>query len=115
MLPLQPRQFVQNQLFARPSELRSEGIEFGDGDGERIKPRKLAEARDSGLYEAIAADGVRKPVEVFPGRGRTPWLTNGHHRFFSAEEQGDRWLPLEYVGAGKQKRMWKELDSKPSP
>jgi len=78
-----------------------------------VKREKLTESHEDGLYEDIAAHGVRQPVDlvhkddlgyghimhhdtgVHTSRGL---LWNGHHRVYSQEDIDPKaWVPVNWV------------------
>lgn len=64
-----------------------------------VKVAKLADARRTGLYDEIAADGVQLPVQVFVPRKGLPEVSSGHHRIAVAEALGQD-VPVRWYGPG---------------
>lgn len=49
-----------------------------------VMQRKSREAKKSGLYDSIKAEGVKEPVDIGRGYGGRQELINGHHRVAAA-------------------------------
>ena len=72
---------------------RSVGQETND----QLWDRKLDEADDSGLTDAIEEEGVRDPIPISETLG-SPYLTNGHHRVAAAFHLNpDQLVPVQGV------------------
>jgi hypothetical protein len=143
-MSLSPRQFslfqhaedgtVQVPLFATPREVVASKPVYGDlkpsprsADGfeslHSLKSRKVEESQSDfrngrpmgGLYDSIAAEGVKKPIAVIsqgphlfdePEAGPHLIIRDGHHRLFSAlETRPDEHLLLDDVPDHHQ--VWK--------
>ena len=72
----------------------------------RVAPDRVADARRTGLYDDIARDGIREPVDVFvrpasalADGGPRFELSTGHHRVAVANDLGID-VPVRYYGTG---------------
>lgn len=100
----------QLKMFMSPNEIQGYVHEFGDfGSNPRAIQSgsvfKVVESKDSGMHDSIAAEGVKKPVEIShfndsygdsrsKQRGKTI-LSQGHHRWASQmEHDPDRLMPV---------------------
>jgi hypothetical protein len=114
----------QLKMFMSPREIAGYIDEFGDFGAEPKyiesgTAAKMAESRDSGMHDSIAAEGVKKPVEISHFsenygdpksrvRGKTI-LSQGHHRWASQNDADpDRLMPVVHhlnswggAGAGR--------------
>jgi hypothetical protein len=110
----------QLKMFMSPREIGNYVDQYGDlGEGVRGLQHdkqgayKVRDAKTSGMYDSIATDGVKKPVEISHFEDNAGWgsyrgqtvLVNGHHRVFSqAQADPDRLIPvlhqLDWMGGG---------------
>ena len=66
---------------------------------QRIMPDKLAEAKRSGLYDAIEEQGAIVPVQIFVPKSGIPEISEGHHRIAVAMDL-DIDIPVRWYGPG---------------
>lgn len=100
----------QLRMFMSPNEIADYVHEFGDfgADPKRVESGaayKVRESKDSGMHDSIAAEGVKKPIEIShfddsygvtdsKARGKRI-LSQGHHRWASQmEADPDRLMPV---------------------
>jgi len=104
MLGPQFGQPQQLKMFMSPRELLASIDYMGDDSGtdptlesiakSRVMKGKIADAKADGLTKRIAAEGVKKPVDVSHNQFGA-YLVNGHHRLaVQASLDPDRLMPI---------------------
>jgi hypothetical protein len=99
---IDPSEFGAN---APASFLSGEGTVKRDALGgqseweKEVAPARVADAKASGLYDDIAANGVVEPVDVFVPKSGIPEISSGHHRIaVAADLKID--VPVRWYGPG---------------
>ena len=110
-----PEEFYPHDAFGYGLDEESEYDSYTDPKEVRasVKKEKLTESHEDGLYDDIAAHGVKQPVEIVHkddlGYGSTMhdetevhtsrgMLWNGHHRVYSQEDIDPKaWVPVNWI------------------
>lgn len=99
------------QATARSDDLFGSAVLKRDASSQRdwldnVAPDRIADAKRTGLYDEIARDGVREPLDVFvrptsalKDGGPRFELATGHHRLAVAHDLGID-VPVRYYGKG---------------
>jgi hypothetical protein len=66
---------------------------------DEVRQQYIADAHASGLYDEVAANGVRVPVQIFVPKDGPPEVSTGHHRIAVAEDLGID-VPVRWYGPG---------------
>jgi hypothetical protein len=64
-----------------------------------VRQQYIADAHASGLYDKIATDGVKVPVQIFVPKDGPPEVSTGHHRIAVADDLGQD-VPVRWYGPG---------------